>query len=70
MLDVAGNPVDVFVVAQHVVFEVGDFDVPRGDGPVDQRGAAAPAVRVGVFIGLFTQQRALGTQGPDDRAVG
>src|SRR5699024_7376536 len=61
VLDVARDPVDVFVAAQHVVFEVSDFDIPGGNCPVNQRGAATPAVRIRVLKGLFCQQRALGT---------
>ena len=41
MFDDARDPIDLLVVGEHVVFEIGDFDVPRGDGTVDQRLAAA-----------------------------
>src|SRR5699024_4589761 len=67
---IARDPVDLFVVTQHVVFEFGNFNIPRRDGTVDQRGAATPAVRVGVLIGLFSQQRTLRAQGSNDSTVG
>ncbi len=56
VLDVLGDPVDLLVQLQHAVLDLGHLDVPGGDRTVDQRGAAAPAVRVGVHVaGLLDQ---------------
>ena len=70
VLDVLGDPVDLLVELDHAVLELGHGHVPRGDRAVDQRGAAAPAVRVGVHVGLLAQQHALGLEHVDDGAVG
>ena len=56
MLDVARDPVDLLVQLDHAVLELGDFHVPGGDCPVDQWGAAAPAVWVGVLVGGLLNQ--------------
>ena len=65
VLDVLGHPGDLLVELDHAVLELGDLDEPRRHRHVDERLAAAPAVRVGVVVGLAAQQHgALG-----DRAV-
>ena len=70
VLDVARDPVDVLVQLGHAVLELGDLDVPGGDGAVDQRVAAAPAVRVAVLVAGLADQAALGAQHLGDRLVG
>ena len=61
VLDVLGVPGDLLVEFHHPVPELGDLDEPRRHRPVDQRITAAPAVRVGVLVGLVAQQhRAVG----------
>ncbi len=56
VLDVLGIPGDLLVELDHPVAELGDLDEPRRHRPVDQRIAAAPAVRVGVLVGLVPHQ--------------
>jgi hypothetical protein len=55
-LDVLRVPVDGVVGGQQPVAQLGRADVPRRLGVVEQRRAAAPAVRVGVQVGLGAQQ--------------
>ena len=78
VLDVLGVPGDLLVQLHHAVTDLGDLDEPRRHRPVDQRIAAAPAVRVGVLVGVVAQQhRAVGLRRPgsafevpDDLRVG
>ena len=56
VLDVLRVPGDLLVEFDHAVAELGDLDEPRRHRPVDQRVSAPPAVRVGVLVGLVTQQ--------------
>ena len=56
VLDVPGHPVDLLVELEHPLLDRGDLDEPRRDALVDQGLAAAPAVRVGVVVGLAAQQ--------------
>ena len=56
VLDVAGVPVDVLVELDHAVADRRDAHEPGGDGLVDERLAAAPAVRVGVHVGGLAHQ--------------
>ena len=70
MLDVLGVPADAFVLAQEVGPPLGRAHEPRGLGPVDQRGAAAPAVRVGVQVRLLPHEDSSASQGFDDVGVG
>ena len=56
VLDVVGHPVDLLVELEHPLLDRGHLDEPRRDALVDQRLAAAPAVRVGVVVGLAAQQ--------------
>ena len=56
MLDVVRHPRDLFVVGQHLVFDLGDLDEPRTHSLVDERVFTAPAVRVGVVVGFVTYQ--------------
>ena len=61
VLDVVGHPPDLLVEVEHPVADLGRRHEPRRDRHVDQRLATAPAVRVGVLVGLAAQQhRALG----------
>ena len=55
-LDVVGHPADLLVELEHPLLERGHLDEPRRDALVDQGLAAAPAVRVGVVVGLAAQQ--------------
>ena len=63
VLDVLGVPVDGLVGRQQPVLDRGRADVPGRLGVVEQRRAAAPAVRVGV-------QQALGAEQPPARLAG
>jgi hypothetical protein len=56
VLDVLGHPGDLLVELDHAVLERRDLDEPRRHRHVDQRFAAAPAVRVGVVVGLAAQR--------------
>ena len=61
VLDVVGRPGDLLVQLEHPVLEFRHLDEPGRDGHIEQRLLAAPAVRVGVLVGLAAQQhRALG----------
>ncbi len=65
VLDVLGVPGDLGVEFDHPVPDLGDLDEPRRHRPVDQRVPAPPAVRVGVLVGVMTQQhRAVVRRGP------
>ena len=69
VLHVFRDPVDLLVQLVHAVLEVGDLHVPGGDCTVDERGTAAPAVRVGVHVGLLADQHVICLEGVDDGAV-
>ena len=56
VLDVSGGPRDLLVELNHTVTDLGHANEPRGDGLVHERLAAAPAVRVGVHVGLLAHQ--------------
>ena len=56
VLDVLGHPGDLLVELDHAVLERRDLDEPARHTLVDQRLPAAPAVGVGVVIGLAAQQ--------------
>ena len=64
VLDVLGVPVDGLVGGQQPVAQRGRADVPGRLGVVEQRRAAAPAVRVGVQQALGAQQPAARARGP------
>ena len=55
--DVRRVPVDGGVLGQHLVLAGGRGDVPARLAPVDERGAAAPAVRVRVHVGIAAHQK-------------
>ena len=59
VLDVLRRPGDLLVELDHPVTEGRDLHEPGVDGLLDQRVAAAPAVRVRVVVGLAAQQHAL-----------
>ncbi len=77
-LTCSGYQVICWLSLDHAVTELGDLDEPRRHRPVDQRIAAAPAVRVGVLVGFVAQQHrtvlrdrpALVLQIADDLRVG
>ena len=69
VLDVPGHPGDLLVQLHHPVPELGHRDEPARHRLVDQRVAAAPAVRVGVRVGFLAHQAALGAQLGRDRVV-
>src|SRR5699024_1940353 len=60
VLDVLGHPRDVFVQFDHAVLELGHAHEPAAHRLVDERVPAAPTVRVGVVVGLVTQQHGAG----------
>ncbi len=66
VLDVLGHPADLLVELHQALLDRGHLDEPRRDALVDQGLAAAPAVRVGVVVGLAAQQHGAGR----DRAAG
>ena len=55
--DVRRVPVDGGVLGQHLVLAGRGGDVPARLAPVDERGAAAPAVRVRVHVGIAAHQQ-------------
>ena len=70
VLDVRRVPVHGLVGRQQVVLAGRRGDVPARLAPVDQRRAAAPAVRVRVDVGEAAQQQPLGLQPVVDVVVG
>ena len=70
VLDVVGVPVDGLVGGQQLVLDLAGGDVPGGLGVVEQRRAAAPAVRIGVLVGLGAQQPVASAQILDQVGVG
>src|SRR4051794_11133250 len=68
VLDVVGVPVDLLVLAQHGVADLGGLHVPARLGVIEERGAAAPAVRVGM-LEVDSPEKTV-TEGRDDRLVG
>jgi hypothetical protein len=68
--DVLGVPADRLVLGHEVGLAVRGADVPRRLAPVDERGAAPPAVGVGVRVGMATEQQAGRLEPVVDRAVG
>ena len=70
VLDVLGVPVDRLVGRQQPVAQRRRADVPGRLGVVDQRRPAAPAVRVGVQVGLGAQQAPARAQVLDQVGVG
>ena len=53
---VRGSPGDLLVQLHHAVADLGDAHEPGGHGLIHQGLAAAPAVRVGVHVGLLAHQ--------------
>ena len=70
VLDVLRVPVDGLVGGQQAVAQLRGADVPGRLGVVEERRAAAPAVRVGVQVGLRAQQPPALAQVLDDVGVG
>ena len=68
--DVLGVPADPLVLGQHPVLDLGGGDVPARLRVVEERGVAAPAVRVGVQIGLGPEHLPGGLQRRDYVGVG
>ncbi len=56
VLDVLGGPRDLLVELEHAVLELRDLDEPARHALVDQGLPAAPAVRVGVVVGLAAHE--------------
>src|ERR1700723_2861021 len=67
VLDVRRLPVDRLVGCQQLVLDLAGGDVPRGLGVVEQWRVAAPAMRIGVLVGLGPEQLAAAAQVLDDR---
>ena len=70
VLDVLGVPADGLVLAQQLVLVRRGAREPRGLGPVDERRAAAPAVRVRVRVVDDPLQLPGRGERVDDRGVG
>ena len=66
VLDVLGMPRDLLVGGEQLVVQLRRREVPRRLGVVEQRRPAAPAVRVGVLVGLGAQQAAAAAQVLDE----
>ena len=60
VLDVVGDPVDVLVEFGHPVAEFGYLHEPAGNGLIDERIAATPAVRIAVLVARHSEQPAVG----------
>ena len=58
--DVRRGPLDLLVELEHPLLDLRHLDEPRRDRHVDERLAAAPAVRVAVVVGLAAQQHRAG----------
>ena len=67
VLDVLGVPADRLVVGQQLVLDLGGGDVPARGRVVEQRRAAAPAVRVGVLVALLAEEQAAAGEVGDQR---
>ena len=63
VLDVVGHPADVLVERDQPLLDLGHLDEPRRDPLVDQGLPAAPAVRVGVVVGLAAHEHGAGRDG-------
>ncbi len=70
LLDVLGMPADLLVGGQQLLADIGRADVPARLRVVEQRGVAAPAMRIGVQVGLGPKQPAALLQSGDDIGVG
>ena len=70
VLDVLRVPADRLVLAQHLVLVRGGAREPGGLGPVDERRAAPPAVRVRVRVVDQPLESARRRERVDDRGVG
>ncbi len=70
VLDGVRVPVGVLVLPQEGVLDRGGADVPGRLGVVEQRGVAAPAVRVAVLVGQVPEEQAAGLQVGDQGLVG
>ena len=69
VLDVLGHPGDLLVELDQAVAELGDAHEPARDRLVDERVAAAPAVRVGVLVAREAQQAPVLPQDAHERLV-
>ncbi len=67
VLDVLGVPADRLVVGEHPVAGLGGAHVPARLGVVEERRAAAPAVRVGVLVDLLAEEQAAALEVGDQR---
>ncbi len=67
--DVRGDPEDLPVGRDHALLDLADIHEPGGNGPVDERALAAPAVRVGVKILVALDELTLRLQPRDDVLV-
>ena len=67
VLDVLGVPADRLVVGEHPVADLEVRDVPARLGVVEERRAAAPAVRVGVLVDLLAEEQAAALEVGDQR---
>ena len=70
VLDGLGEPVGLLVLGEQRVLDLGGPDVPRRLGVVDQRGVAAPAVRVAVLVGQVPEQQPARVEVGDQVGVG
>src|ERR1700722_2707031 len=70
VLDVRRLPIDRLVGRQQLVLDLARGDVPGRLGVVEQRRVAAPAVRIGVLVGLGPEQLAAAAEVLDDRLIG
>ncbi len=69
VLDVLRMPADALVLLEQLGPSLRRAGEPRRLGPVDERRATAPAVRVGVLVGLLGHQDPAFGEGGDDGAV-
>ncbi len=69
-LDRLGEPVGALVLAEQLVLAGGGADVPRRLGVVEQRGVAAPAVRIAVLVGQVAEEQPALLQVGDQGGVG
>ncbi len=69
VLDVGRRPVDLLVQRDHPLLDLRHRDEPRRHRLVDQRRVTAPAVRVGVRVGLVPENHAALFEVAHDRLV-
>src|SRR5690606_29290663 len=70
VLDVLGNPVNVFIQLNHAVTNLSDPDEPARNGLINQRVAATPTMRITVLVAFGLNQLSALTEQLDEWLIG